>query len=184
MSDAMALKARLLGNLSKFLAPSASVDAVDVLHDVFNLSTHCRVFYKEPKSLFAPEEQQKLRDDLSKALPKFNVSLIEHLGLLGLESATTFRRTRSGLQFLKDDFITGDKELEQKFDELMDGGGVTKIEVSLDDWKGDRAEWDMGDDPEDLRGVPESHDWWAEAERGDSWGRFGAPVDRSVPASS
>ncbi|KAL6729440.1 hypothetical protein Aduo_000491 [Ancylostoma duodenale] len=184
MSDAMALKARLVGSLSKFLAPPTNIDAVVVLGDVFNLCTHCRVFHKEPKSLFAPEEQKKLRDDLSKALPKFNISLIEHLSLLGLESATTFRRTRSGLEFLKDDFIAGDKELEEKFDELMDGGGVTKIEVSLDDWEGSRAEWDTGDDPEDLRGVPESHDWWAEAEREDSWGKFGAPVDQSTPASS
>ncbi|ETN80235.1 hypothetical protein NECAME_09288 [Necator americanus] len=179
MTDAMALKTQLLNNLSKFLVPPTTVNAVDVLRDVFNLSTHCRVFHKNPKSLFASEEQERFRHDLLKALPQFNISLVEHLTLLGLESATTFRRTRSGLQFLKDDFIVGDKDLEREFDVLMDSGSVTRIELNLEDWKDDRAEWDTGADPEDLRGVPDSHDWWTEAERGDSWGRFGMPAEHT-----
>ncbi|VDM82406.1 unnamed protein product, partial [Strongylus vulgaris] len=156
MSDAMALKTQLLNNFSKFLASPKLVHADDILCDVFNLSAHCRYLHKDPKTLFTPEERRQFHESLTTALPhQFNKSLIEHLFLLGGESAARFRKTRSGLQFLKDDFIAGDKELEEKFDQLMDGGGMTNIELKLENWTDDPGEYytgTIGLDTIDLRG--------------------------------
>ncbi|VDL72942.1 unnamed protein product [Nippostrongylus brasiliensis] len=103
------------------------------------------------------------------------MSLLYSLGRLGIESASRFRSTRSGLQFLHDDFIEGDEELERSYRQLMDGGGVTRIELNLEDWRDEPSDLDADLEPYDLRGVPESHNWWSDAERVQSSVAYGAP---------
>ncbi|WKY10338.1 hypothetical protein Q1695_002580 [Nippostrongylus brasiliensis] len=175
MSDTTTMKSVLLGNLSKFVASAAGVRAVDILQNVFDLSSQCRLYSETPRELLSDSEQRQLRDDLIVALPQFDMSLLYSLGRLGIESASRFHPTRSGLEFLHDDFIEGDEELERSYRQLMDGYGVTQIELNLENWRDEPSDLDADLEPYDLRGVPESHNWWSDAERVHSSVAYGAP---------
>lgn len=62
--------------------------------------------------------------------------------------------------------------MEYEFLELLANQNVKYLDKKLDSWKDERAEYDYGNNPIDLRGVPKSHYWWSELERDDSKRKF------------
>ena len=165
------MKTRFLTKLAELLRTGREHAGVDLLDEAFNFFRSCNQASIVPMSLFTPEEREKIDQQIIDCLPLLNKDIQFRLNILGLESAMLVRSRRSGLQFITDNFGTDNALLDYEMTEQLTE--VSELDRKLTAWDGERGEYDYGDDAVDLRGVPESHDWWCKEERAASDRVFG-----------
>ena len=166
-------KAVFVTNLADLLAGRSSSHWGKVLEEAFAYFRNCNQLGIVPTSLFTPEERSRTNQQIIDALPLLNRDFQKRVNILGLESAQRLRMIRSGLEFIKENFTVDNARLQRDLETLMEGYEVQSLEDKLFAFKDDRGEYDDGSDPIDLRGVPESHDWWSTLERDDTVRVFG-----------
>ncbi|PAV80656.1 hypothetical protein WR25_12765 [Diploscapter pachys] len=174
--DFTSMKNSVLRSLSKCASsrPLSHGLAEDLLDYVFFFCVGCREHSLIPIDQFTPSEKKQLEKDLFFAIPRLETNLSETYNNLGGESIAGFRRTRSGLQFLQEDIVfeQSNVDVDMLMNELMRSDFVKEIDRRLRHWKKIR-EWNPHDIL-NLRFVPPSHDWWLEEQREASWKKYGA----------
>ncbi|KAI5150586.1 hypothetical protein ENBRE01_1584 [Enteropsectra breve] len=166
-------KHMLITKFKDLLSGQNEVHGGDVIKMAFAYFRNCNQLKIQPLSLFTEQEREKIDQQIIESLPLLRRDIGCRVNTLGWESAMYLRLIRSGLEFITEYFTMDNALLALEWNELMLDYCVKSLNRKLKAYEGQRGEYDNGSDCVDLRGVPDSHTWWCDMERGDSNRKFG-----------